>query len=122
LKTNKGITDILYLINPSTSETIAIYQTGKCNLGNRKDTYTKNCWLEINLSGNNFPLTDTGKVYVNNFIFKIIPFEKEPNQFSGIWQYGIGINGTFYIKRYNPNSWPMNVKINYTNFYDIKKR
>ncbi len=122
LKTTNWLSSWLYLIDENNSKHISIYQTWNCNITNWKDIHIKNCWLEINIDWKTFPLTNTWTTFINNFIFKIIPFEKNPNNFSGIYQPWIGINWTFYIKRYNPFSRPMKVKINYENFYDIKSR
>lgn len=119
LKSTNWITSWLNLIWENWK--IFIYQTWDCDISDWKQIRNKNCWIEANINWKNYSLTNTGKVFVNNLIFKIIPFTWWITDLSGTYQKWIWIQATFYIKNYNPKYRPFNVKINFENFYNIRK-
>lgn len=114
-------TKILYLT--WTWWPISIYATWDC-IDNISSISEKFCRLQMNKNWQVIDLTDKNKIYFTKYYFKLIPYKDASTYnipFAEIYHHGYGVHLESYIKRYNVKTWSFSVKLNYTNFFNLRK-
>lgn len=102
---------------------VSIYSTWTCG-DDISWISAKNCWIQMNKNWNIVDLTDRSKVYFSKLYFKVIPFKDVSTYnvpFDQIYHNWFAVYLESYIKRYKKGYRPFEVKVNYSNFFNLRK-
>jgi len=130
---NNGMTSILYL--SWLDWEISIYSTGVDCVSvwepfPKIEEDTPNCWIELQKSWTRIKLTNPNNTYVNNIVFKIIPFAHQDNYYNDpelcqtnfiacINHPGVWVLGTISTANY-AKIWTNNIAIPLQYFFNLQ--
>lgn len=102
---------------------ISLYSTWDCD-ATIDSIKTKYCWVQLDKNNQKIDLTDKEKTYFTKLYFKILPYQDVSSYnvgFEDLYHHGYAMFIESYIKKYNKSNWPFDVKVNYTNFFNLRK-